>query len=123
MSIVEWESVDDDRLIGFVGLRHVFDIMPWTEEAARWPWQLQNRSLLFCQGEYVRAARTQEEAKLIAEELTRYAFDGMKVVPTDPAIAADFLIPRSDPRRKAADDVIRSRHDWLRDTGWYDPSV
>lgn len=97
--------------------------MPWTEEAARWPWQLQVRIDLFCQGEYVRAATTQEEAKLLAEELTRYAFYGLNVVPADPATDAAFFIPRSDPKRKSDEDVLRSRNDWLRETGWYDPSV
>lgn|GEM_PF-5202422 len=71
----------------------------------------------------MRAARTREEAQLLAEDLTRHALIALDVVPADPAIATDFLIPRSDPRRKAADEVIRSRNDWLRDTGWYDPSV
>ncbi len=123
MSIVEWESVDEDRLTGFVGQERVFDIMPWTEEANRWPWQLQIRSDLFCQGEYVRAARTQEEAKLLADDLTRYAFVALNVIPADPTVAAAFNVPRDDPERKAGDEKIRSRHDWLRKTGWYDPAI
>lgn len=123
MSIIEWMAIDDDRLRGFVGKEHAFDVMPWTEEAERWPWQLQIRSDLFCQGEYVRAARTPEEAKLLAEDLTRYAFIALDVVPADPDVAAAFLAPRSDPSRKDGEETLRSRHDWLRETGWYDPSV
>lgn len=123
MRIIHWNAVDEDGLTGFVGRERAFDIMPWADEAHRWPWQLHIRSDLFCQGEYVRAARTREEAQLLAEDLTRHALIALDVVPADPAIATDFLIPRSDPRRKAADEVIRSRNDWLRDTGWYDPSV
>lgn len=123
MSVIEWKSIDEETLIGFVGQEHAFDIMPWDAEAYRWPWQLQIRSDIFCQGEFVRAARSQEEAKLLAEDLTRYAFVALNVVPADPDVAAAFFVPRDDPERKAADEVIRSRHDWLRDTGWYDPSV
>ncbi|MBB3520976.1 hypothetical protein [Rhizobium sp. BK456] len=123
MSIVEWKAHNGDGVTGFVGRERVFDIMPWTEEASRWPWQLQIRQDLFSQGEYVRAARTQQEAKLLAEELTRYAFVVLDVVPADPVIAADFNVPRDDPERKAGDERIRSRHDWLRETGWYDPTV
>lgn len=123
MSIVEWNSVDEERLTGFVGHEHVFDIMPWEAEAHRWPWQLQIRSNLFCQGEYVRAARTREEAQLLAEDLTRYAFVALDVVPADPAVAAALSVPRDDPERKAGEENIRSRHNWLRETGWYDPTV
>lgn len=123
MSIVEWKAHNGDGLTGFVGRDRVFDIMPWTEEASRRSWQLQIRRDLFCQGEYVRAARTQQEAKLLAEELTRLAFDALNVVPADPDVAAAFFVPRSDPSRKESEDMMRSRHDWLRETGWYDPSV
>ncbi len=123
MSIVEWEPVDEDRLTRYVGRQRAFDIMPWTDESHRWPWQLQIRSDIFCQGEYVRAARTQEEARLLAKDLTRYAFVALDVVPADPEAAAIYLTPRSDPSRKADEETLRSRDCWLRETGWYDPSV
>ncbi|MDR6587408.1 hypothetical protein [Agrobacterium tumefaciens] len=123
MGVVEWKNFDEVRLTGFVGRERAFVIMPWADEAHRWPWQLQIRLDLFCQGEYVRAARSQEEAKLLAEDLTRYAFVALDVVPADPDTAAAFFVPRDDSERKAGDEMVRSRHDWLRETGWYDPSV
>lgn len=123
MSIINWvpREGDPDRLAGFVGQEIVFDIMPWNEEADRWPWQLQTKRDLF--GEFVRAARTQEEAKLVAEEHTQYVFFSLNVVPADPAAAEALRVPRDDPERKAGEERIRSRHNWLCETGWYDPAV
>ncbi|MGO8083500.1 hypothetical protein [Rhizobium leguminosarum] len=120
--LMEWKSLQpmQDGWVGFMGDEKVCAVVRMVDGHGRWPWQVQFQSDAYC-GEWLRPARSVDEAQWIAEISASNLLRRFGATPNSvfSAGTTEILEYRLGPR-----DYERTKeyHGWLGETGWYDPT-